>query len=199
MKRHTAELKEKLIQTGVEEIKKHGIDKLSLRNVAKICGVTHGTPYKHFGSKEGYLRIIFERLSHICSQELQNDIIPTEPARLQIAKMGYNFVTFAQAYPYIFEALFIKYPFNYLKIKDETVTADRDLPGFNDFKAIVLQLRQEESLAGSEAENLFHFWSFISGFAILINSPIGDNFNQQTIRENIGSMLTTYIKGGKSS
>lgn len=52
MKRNTVELKELLIQTGVEEIKNHGIDQLSLRTVAKTCGVTHGAPYKHFGSKE---------------------------------------------------------------------------------------------------------------------------------------------------
>mgnify|MGYP000028760776 CR=1 FL=1 len=35
MKRNTAQLKEKLIQTGVEEIKKNGLDQLSLRTIAK--------------------------------------------------------------------------------------------------------------------------------------------------------------------
>ncbi|MCW0925870.1 TetR/AcrR family transcriptional regulator, partial [Streptococcus anginosus] len=48
MKRNTAGLKERLIQTGVEEIKKHGSEQLSLRTIAKSCGVTHGTPYRHF-------------------------------------------------------------------------------------------------------------------------------------------------------
>ncbi|AXQ78451.1 TetR/AcrR family transcriptional regulator [Streptococcus chenjunshii] len=197
MKRHTAELKEKLIQTGVEEIKKHGIDRLSLRTVAKLCGVTHGTPYKHFGSKEGYLRVVLAKLSDFSIQNMQKHIDYTAPARQQLAVMGYDFVTFAKTYPYIFEALFIKYPFNYMKIKEGNIVTETDLPGFNAFRAIVLKLRQEEKLAGSETENIFHFWSFISGFAILINSPIGDNFNQQAIRENIESMLTTYIKGGK--
>ena len=56
MKRNTAQLKEQLIQTGIEEIGKHGIEQLSLRTIAKACGVTHGTPYRHFESKEGYLR-----------------------------------------------------------------------------------------------------------------------------------------------
>lgn len=56
MKRNTAELKERLIQTGIKEIEKHGIDQLSLRTVAKSCGVTQGTPYRHFESKENYLK-----------------------------------------------------------------------------------------------------------------------------------------------
>lgn len=51
MKRNTAELKERLIQTGIKEIEDHGIDQLSLRTVAKSCGVTHGTPYRHFKSR----------------------------------------------------------------------------------------------------------------------------------------------------
>ena len=51
MKRDTDKLKENLILTGVEEIKQNGIDSISLRTVAKSCGVTHGTPYRHFESK----------------------------------------------------------------------------------------------------------------------------------------------------
>lgn len=62
MKRNTAELKERLIQTGIKEIEKHGIDQLSLRTVAKSCGVTHGTPYRHFESKENYLEVVLKRL-----------------------------------------------------------------------------------------------------------------------------------------
>ena len=44
MKRNTAELKEKLIETGVEEIRTRGVDQLSIRTVAQRCGVTH----RHF-------------------------------------------------------------------------------------------------------------------------------------------------------
>ena len=35
MKRNTAQLKEDLIQTGIDEIEKHGIEQLSLRTVAE--------------------------------------------------------------------------------------------------------------------------------------------------------------------
>ena len=35
MKRNTAELKEKLIETGVEEIRTRGVDQLSIRTVAQ--------------------------------------------------------------------------------------------------------------------------------------------------------------------
>ena len=56
MKRNTAELKEKLIATGVEEIRTRGVNQLSIRTVAQRCGVTHGAPYKHFENKDVYLQ-----------------------------------------------------------------------------------------------------------------------------------------------
>ena len=65
MKRNTAELKEKLIETGVKEIRTRGVDQLSIRTVAQRCGVTHGAPYKHFENKDVYLQVVLERLSEI--------------------------------------------------------------------------------------------------------------------------------------
>ena len=44
MKRNTAELKEKLIATGVEEIRTRGVDQLSIRTVAQDVGSPMGHP-----------------------------------------------------------------------------------------------------------------------------------------------------------
>lgn len=173
MKRNTAELKERLIQTGIKEIEDHGIDQLSLRTVAKSCGITHGTPYRHFESKENYLKVVLKRLSVFLNQ-------------------------FAKAYPYFFEALFIKFPFKYIKVTQDTISLDSDLPGFAAFKRIVLELRKDEGFTNSEAEILFHFWSFISGLAVLANSPIGRDLDNKAIQTNIEHMLDVYIKGERS-
>ena len=198
MKRNTAELKERLIQTGVEEIKKHGIDQLSLRTIAKSCGVTHGTPYRHFESKENYLKVVLKRLSTFLNQEMQQEIDLEASARHQLAKMGFNFITFAKQYPYFFEALFVKFPFKYIRVTQDTISLDSDLPGFEEFKRIVLKLRKEEQFTKSETETLFHFWSFISGLAVLANSPIGYDFDNKAIQTTIEHMLDIYIKGERS-
>ncbi|EMB51987.1 TetR/AcrR family transcriptional regulator [Streptococcus mutans] len=195
MKRNTAQLKEKLIQTGVEEIKKNGLDQLSLRTIAKNCGVTHGTPYRHFKSKEDYLRVVLTRLSTFLNQEIAQGIDQKVSARDQLAQMGFNLITFTKRYPYFFEALFIKFPFKYMKITQETIVLDSDLPGFDKFKRIVFDLRKEENFTNSEAETLFHFWSFISGLAVLVNSPIGRDLDNQAIHTTINHMLDIYIKG----
>ena len=198
MKRNTAQLKEQLIQTGIEEIGKHGIEQLSLRTVAKACGVTHGTPYRHFESKEVYLKVVLTQLSLFLNQEINEKIDATGSARDQLTQLGLNFIIFAKTYPHFFEALFIKFPFKYMKVAQDTILLESDLPGFDKFKELVLKLREEENFSNSEAESLFHFWSFITGLAVLANSPIGQDLDPQAIQSTIEHMLDIYIKGERS-
>lgn len=198
MKRNTAQLKEQLIQTGIDEIGKHGIEQLSLRTVAKACGVTHGSPYRHFESKEGYLKVVLTQLSLFLNQEINENIDATGSAREQLTQLGLNFIIFAKTYPHFFEALFIKFPFKYMKVARDTILLESDLPGFDKFKELVLKLREEENFSNSEAESLFHFWSFITGLAVLANSPIGQDLDPQAIQSTIEHMLDIYIKGERS-
>ena len=198
MKRNTAELRENLIQTGMEAIKNQGLEQLSLRTVATACGVTHGSPYKHFGNKDGYLKVVLARLTQLFYEEVTKDLDKSLSARYQLLQMGQAFVLFAQTNPHIFEALFIKFPFKYMEVTPETILTNVDLPGFSHFKVLVVRLIEEENLIGKEIDVLIHLWSFILGLSILSMGQIGESFSPETIQENIEGMLERYIKGGQS-
>ena len=111
--------------------------------------------------------------------------------------MGCNFVEFAQKETNSFEALFIKFPFNYMELIQDSISVNAHLPGFEHFKSVVLKLKSEMNISGSETEILVHIWSFITGLAVLVRSPIGDNFNSNTIKETVSTMLDIYVKGAK--
>ena len=198
MKRNTAELRENLIQTGMEAIKNQGLEQLSLRTVATACGVTHGSPYKHFGNKDGYLKVVLARLTQLFYEEVTKDLDKSLSARHQLVQMGQAFVRFAQTNPHIFEALFIKFPFKYMEATPETILTNVDLPGFNHFKKLIVRLIEEKKLMGKEIDVLIHLWSFILGLSILSMGQIGESFSPETIQENIEGMLERYIKGGQS-
>lgn len=197
MKRNTAQLKDKLIEIGIEEIRIKGIDQLSMRTIAQKCGVTHGAPYKHFDNKDTYMKVVLEHLSEIFLKNMTQGISSSLNARNQLILMGCNFVRFAQQETNIFEALFIKFPFNYMEFSQTSISVNAHLPGFEYFKNIALELKNEEKLSGSDAEVLMHFWSFITGLAMLARSPIGDNFKETTVQETVRTMLDIYIKGAK--
>ena len=198
MKRNTAQLKEKLIETGIEEIKNNGIDAISLRTIAKKCGVTHGTPYRHFESKDGYLELILKHLSVFFSEELMQDVKEEKTAKEAITVMGSNYLHFSSDYPFFFEALFIKYPLTFLNISKTTLSTEYEIPGFIRFKEVVLRLIEEEQLLVRSKDAILHLWSFISGLAILANAQKVSMDLHVDFEESIISMLTIYIAGGKS-
>ena len=197
MKRNTAQLKDKLIEIGIEEIRIKGIDQLSMRTIAQKCGVTHGAPYKHFDNKDTYMKVVLEHLSEIFLKNMTQGISSSLNARNQLILMGCNFVRFAQQETNIFEALFIKFPFNYMEFSQTSISVNAHLPGFEYFKNIALEIKKEENLSGSDVEILMHFWSFITGLAMLARSPIGDSFKETTVQETVRTMLDIYIKGAK--
>lgn len=161
MKRNTEELKEKLISVGIEEIRTNGIDRMSMRTIAQKCGVTHGAPYKHFGSKDRYIQVVMEHLSMFFLKNMIQGIDTSIDARTQLTLMGCNFVWFAQEETYLFEALFIKFPYNYMELSQETISVNSSLPGFEHFKSVALRLKDEENLSSSDAEILINFWSLL--------------------------------------
>ena len=147
MKRNTAELKEKLITTGIEEIRIRGIDQLSIRTVAQRCGITHGAPYKHFENKDVYLQVVLEHLSEIFLKYLTKGVDSSLDVRGQLVLMGRNFVEFAQKETNSFEALFIKFPFNYMELTQDSISVNAHLPGFEHFKSVVLKLKSKMNLS----------------------------------------------------
>lgn len=195
MKRNTEELNEKLISVGIEEIRTNGIDRMSMRTIAQKCGVTHGAPYKHFGSKDRYIQVVMEHLSMFFLKNMILGIDTSIDAITQLTLMGCNFVRFAQEETYLFEALFIKFPYNYMELFQETISVNSSLPGFEHFKSVALRLKDEENLSSGDAEILIHFWSFIAGLALLVRSPVGESFKENDVQKTVRTMLDIYIKG----
>jgi AcrR family transcriptional regulator len=64
---HHGDLREALVEAGLELLVEQGAEKLSLREVARIVGVSHNAPYKHFPTREALLAAMavrgFEQLA----------------------------------------------------------------------------------------------------------------------------------------
>ena len=106
-KYHHGDLKNTLIQAGVEILSEEGVSGLSLRKVAQRAGVSHNAPYFHFADKqaliaaistEGY-RSLYEQLVMI------RETYQSDPRR-QLVEAAFMYLRFAQTRPAHFKVTF---------------------------------------------------------------------------------------------
>jgi AcrR family transcriptional regulator len=93
---HHGDLKNALIQAGIEVLAQDGIGALSLRSVARKAGVSHSAPYAHFSDKQALIAAIstegFQRLYNqmkAATQSLKDD------PRKQIVACAHTYLQFA--------------------------------------------------------------------------------------------------------
>ena len=53
-------MRQLLIEAGIEEINRSGVAEFSVRRVAQACGVSCAAPYKHFKDRREFIAAIIE-------------------------------------------------------------------------------------------------------------------------------------------
>ncbi len=100
-----ADLPDACVREALAIIETSGVERLSLRDVARRLGVSHQAPYKHFPSRDHILAEIVARAfdafaRHLDSRPRHND--PYEDLR----EMGVAYVAYARAHPLQYRLMF---------------------------------------------------------------------------------------------
>src|SRR5512136_1484926 len=106
-KYHHGDLKNALIEAGIEILSRDGLGALSLREVARQAGVSHTAPYAHYADKQALIAAIatagyeklYTKLADVVQQYQDN------PAR-QLVEAGWAYLEFAFAEPDHFKITF---------------------------------------------------------------------------------------------
>jgi AcrR family transcriptional regulator len=103
---HHGNLREEMVKRGVELIELRGASELSLREVARLVGVSQTAPTHHFGDKEGLLASIASEGFRVLMSErlaaLKDGM--TKEQRLRVVMRVY--VSFALRHPELFHLMF---------------------------------------------------------------------------------------------
>lgn len=93
---HHGDLKNALIQAGVEILTEEGVSGLSLRKVAQRAGVSHNAPYSHFTDKQSLIAAISTEGFRQLYQQLEAvfSLYPEDPKR-QLQEGAWAYVQYA--------------------------------------------------------------------------------------------------------
>lgn len=161
---HHGDLRNSLIEAGIELINQEGIKNLSLRKVAALCGASHAAPYSHFKNKEELLKAMQDHVTEQLMEALENTIqsyTKSNDSNLLI-KVGKSYVMFFIHNPQYFPFLQPCMKVNLSMVDDGT----KNFPPFELFKTIALPgLRELKIPEEKRKDAIISMWATVHGLA----------------------------------
>ena len=103
---HHGDLAASLMDAAIAHIAEEGTEKLSLRALARECGVSPTAPYRHYPSKRCLLAAIATRGFRELKTFTSAQIDPSVRLEERLLKMGRAYVDFALAHPTTYQIMF---------------------------------------------------------------------------------------------
>lgn len=113
---HHGNLRDALVDAGVDVVRDGGPEALSLRELARRVGVSHAATYRHFADREALVDVVAERALAALVAEVHHRLDAIEEpdevtrARRRLVEIGVGYVAFAMTESGLFRLLFTAYP-----------------------------------------------------------------------------------------
>lgn len=193
---HHGDLTNSLLHAAEQLLEQKGVGAVSLREVAKVAGVSHTAPYRHFADKNtllaGLAVIGYGRLA----DEMERCVIehPNDPVK-QLGMSCETYVALAIKHPQMTNLMFggaLNSQCNEGILDEESGRA------FNGLLKIIQNGQQAGIYIDKEARELALFtWSLAHGFSMLITAgQLGElNDDEKAVQEIISSMGKMIMNG----
>lgn len=99
------DLREACVLEAIDIINTCGVEKLSLREVARRLSISHQTPYRHFESRDHLLAEIVRR-AYVDLAAALRSVADTEAPAMDAMSMGFAYVRFAATEPLKYRLMF---------------------------------------------------------------------------------------------
>ena len=104
---HKGNLREALIEAGIELVREGGPEALTIRGVAAQVGVSHAAPKHHFASLEALRTAVAIEGHRRFTAEMETAIAEAGPGpRAALVAAGIGYIRFARSHPGLFQVMF---------------------------------------------------------------------------------------------
>ena len=164
---HHGDLRNALIQAGLELLAEGGVQELDLRKVARRAGVSHAAPYRHFADKQALIAAINEEGFHFLAERIRSTLreVSDEPVE-QLLGVALAYVRFAKENPWLMREMF-----SGLTIERETFeslhTASKSV--YRLYAEVIRRGQERGKIVDGDPTALAGvLWSVLHGLAMLI-------------------------------
>ena len=106
-KYHHGDLANSLVTATVSLLQTRGVSQLSLREVARAAGVSHGAPAHHFGDKAGLLTAVaIQGYRLLAAQLMESQTLPGRTREQRLLDAGFAYIQFALSQTAYFTVMF---------------------------------------------------------------------------------------------
>lgn len=163
---HHKNLRNTLIETGIELVHTEGIHSFSLRKVAAACGVSHAAPYSHFQNKEALLDAMQVFIIEKFSALLEYTVQKRKPVAALLRDLGVTYVSFFVEHPAYFQFL---YTHSNIKIDlSLSIPDEQNYQPYIIYRDVVCRLlAQTKHPTEKQNDMIISIWAFIHGVTAL--------------------------------
>ena len=182
--------REACIAEGLAIIESEGVEKLSMREVARRLGVSHQAPYKHFASRDHVLAEIiaraFERFAEYLEKRSRGDDIEDE-----LQQMGLAYFDYAAKHPLQYRLMFNTSLPNTHQHKEMMQRSDRCYTLLRESISKLDYVKKAKNPQRLNDLDALFVWSSIHGLASALQSDAIDNMNisKETKKLMVSHML----------
>lgn len=165
---HHGALRNSLVEKGLILLHDQGVEGVSLRKVASLCGVSHTAPYKHFKNKEELLAAIYD-----ASARMHVAIPPPSPydspdPRAHLVEIAKRYISFCISHPdYLLAQSSAGHS---VRFKDGMLHYGAVSPFRNFYIAATNFLKQEQPHRKDKASWALALWSLMQGIAYSLSN-----------------------------
>lgn len=161
---HHGNLRASLMEAGIALISSEGIERLSLRRVAALCGVSQAAPYAHFENKEALLNAMRDYVTQRFTEALQAaaQLVPDENNPQLLVEMGKQYVLFFLEHPHYFSFVFSQ---QWMKVDlDLNGDAVENFPPYQLLKTHGTRILKHTGMTDEQTEDsLISMWATVHG------------------------------------
>ena len=191
----TLELKDACIEAAQAVIAEHGIEKLSLRDVARRLNVSHQAPYKHYPSRDHLLAEVIRRCFRRFTVALNSRNRSDDPIE-DMRALGTSYLSFALQNPLEYRLMFGT-PWPQVQVSPELVIDCQ-----HSFNVLREALTPLYAGTGAEADvidaDAMFVWSSMHGLATILQSQVMQHLDLkpdviQHAAENVMQMIDVAL------